>query len=229
MRRRKIKMNDYQYQVIKNYAHMPYYREFIQQSWEIRHSKLGREMYGAWRWLGLYQMRWWIYENIICKCDKILDFGGAQGPFGYSSVIVDIAKTDIYNNPVKYSAISEFPSASVDVIFSSHALEHVDDIDRLIQCMGTVLKHGGYFIANVPDTRNAKHWHPDNRPEHKRIFSKHEEYLPMIKDERLGYEEQQRHPDIKVVRLDFILTEAFDILFNEYVGDCSIFVIARKK
>lgn len=64
-------------------------------------------------------------------------------------------------------ALRGLPDESVDHIFSSHFLEHVDDLDVLMRESERVLRTGGVFEAVVPHHANAYYY---SDPTHRTFF-----------------------------------------------------------
>lgn len=65
------------------------------------------------------------------------------------------------------AVMAQFPTESVDRITSHHVLEHVDDLDVVMDEAGRILKPGGRFQATVPHFSNA-YFYSD--PTHRRAF-----------------------------------------------------------
>jgi SAM-dependent methyltransferase len=144
-------------------------------------------------------------ENI-----KIYDFGGAAGPLLYGE-IVDRERRDVYGRKVKYHDIAKIPKGA-DVIFTSHTLEHVDDLLQTVIIMAARLRDGGHIIAHVPSIHGMKYWHPVVKKEHKRIFC-------------LG---DRPYHDPAIVVIDRLLSGFFKLDIAEYCGDDCIMIMGRK-
>lgn len=188
---------------------MQEWSDFVKLEYAVRHTEEYAKLYGVWRWRGMYEYREEIYK-ILDGNGKIYDFGGAMAPLMYG-VIVDKLRKDIYGRKVPYRDLSHVP-AGANVFFTSHTLEHVDNLFETISLMYNRLRKGGRIIAHVPSTNGMKYWHPAVKKEHKRIFC-------------LG------GPDIHdpaVVVLDRLLGSFFKLDIAEYCGDECIMIIGTK-
>ena len=63
--------------------------------------------------------------------------------------------------------LNSLPSASVDVVFSSHFLEHLDDVSSTIAECARILKPGGRLITAVPHFSNPYYF---SDPTHRTSF-----------------------------------------------------------
>jgi hypothetical protein len=115
-------------------------------------------MVGAWRWPCLQKHRERV-RDILLQGEAV-DFGGAAGPIGYGASVVD------YGAPIKRLADLDFQPMS---IFSSHTLEHLDDLNATLDEMVTLLKPGGFLLAHVPSWR-VEHWRSGKWPHHNYTF-----------------------------------------------------------
>ncbi len=114
---------------------------------------------GAWRWKVLQHHR----ERVLCilaAAEYIVDFGGAAGPLGYNSLIVD--------RIAERQSLLEIPGKP-DVIFTAHTLEHIQDVRLAMKVIAEKLSRGGYLICIVPSWRNKTLWH-ENWPRHRHTF-----------------------------------------------------------
>ena len=145
------------------------YRKLMRQDWDMRHTEENQKEYGVWRWLGMYEHRHTIIGEIAGR--KTIDFGGALGPLGFGSEICDQAERDINGNKVIWRDLKAIPDRWANVFFSSHALEHVEDFPRTMYDIYRILTTECVVILHLPSDRNAKHWHPARRKEHKRLFT----------------------------------------------------------
>lgn len=159
----------------------------------------------------MYEYREKLYEILEDPENlHIYDFGGAAGPLMYGE-IVDKARRDIYNRKIKYHDIAKIPKGA-DVIFSSHTLEHVDDIIKTVILMASKLRVGGKIIAHVPSINGVKYWHPLVKKEHRRIFC-------------LG---ERPYRDPAIVSIDRLLGGFFKLDIAEYCGDDCIMITGTK-
>jgi hypothetical protein len=179
--------------------------EFHTESWKRRHSPEAIAQLGVWRWKGMQQHAGRILDLICGK--RVIDFGGADGPLGFGSVVVD--------EKAKHKTINEV-DGQVDVIFTSHTLEHLEGtaLPKWMLAATTKLRYGGYLILHVP-ALTCKRWrhdvyHNPRQPNgHKHTFT-------------LDGQDSADATNIcsEICNLDIELAE--------YVGDDSILVIARK-
>ena len=183
--------------------------EFNTESWRRRHSPEAIKQLGVWRWKGIQDNAVMILSEIVGK--RVIDFGGADGPLGFGSEILD--QKNEGNNPV-------YAYQTVDVIFSSHTLEHIGSIEKLLSTFKDWLKSGGCLIVHVPSYtcvrwRAENYSNPNQSENHHHTFSLH--ISPIFLD----------HP---VEVIDITLKKlGFNIEFAEYVGDDSILILGRKK
>ena len=200
------------------------YAKLADLPFEKRHSEQNREKWGAWRWLGIMDNKDAILRIILRPGRRIWDIGGAKGPLGFGSEIVDIAKIDIWGRPVAYRDITEI-SSMADVIFSSHMLEHVENPWMEVEAWRKKLVIGGYLILYVPGTMGYQHWHPKHKPAHKWLFMT-DAALPhdLIMDWRIA-----PLTDMYGKGKNNSILEDFDIIKNVHVQDSSILVLARKQ
>lgn len=66
-----------------------------------------------------------------------------------------------------YDVLAKFPSGSVDVIYSYHFVEHVEDLNRLLAEFSRVIKIGGYAEVVVPHFSNPYYY---SDPTHRSFF-----------------------------------------------------------
>jgi SAM-dependent methyltransferase len=81
-----------------------------------------------------------------------LDIGAGQFPLP-GAIPID---QNMYNNAY---CLSSFPDSSVDYVFSSHCLEHLQHWDRAIVEWIRVLKPGGILFLYLPH-ESMEMWHP---------------------------------------------------------------------
>lgn len=196
------------------------YAKLADLPFEKRHSEQNCKKWGAWRWLGIMDNKDAILRIILRPARRILDIGGAEGPFGFGSEIVDTAKTDIWGRPVPYERIEDVPHM-VDVIFSSHMLEHVGNPWARTDIWRDKLICGGYLILHVPSTMGYEYWHPLKKPGHKWLFVR-DAALPkkLILNWRIASLADKGENAVLC---------GFEIIKNMEVRDNSILVLARKQ
>jgi hypothetical protein len=188
------------------------YENLNWEDWDSRHNKSMQCKYGVWRWKGMYENRERLLK-IFGKLSNILDVGGGLGPLGFGAWVIDCLQEDIIGRKVFHHTLNDFPLPMVDVIFSSHFLEHVKFIKVWLVMFFQKLEWGGYLILHVPSIRGRKWWHPDVKPEHKRLFALKDDCIEDIKHE---------------VYLDVMIEKWFEIEYASHVGDNSILIIAKK-
>lgn len=155
---------------------------------------------GAWRWLPAYQYRDLLCEYIFSK-KKGIDFGGYFGPIYGRTEIVDTAYKHL-------KQISDISSESLDYVFSSHTLEHIEDMDAALDDLYRVLKEKGKIIIIVP-AYTCKRWRPGVKT------NSHKHTLSIDGN--------------KYTRIDKKIKKAgFKIKICEYCGDNSIFIFGEK-
>lgn len=66
--------------------------------------------------------------------------------------IIDYPEVDVVGDV--YEVLGRLPSASVRLVLSSHFLEHVPDLNRLMSELGRVVKQGGHMFLEVPHFSN---------------------------------------------------------------------------
>lgn len=160
---------------------------------------------GVWRWHGIYEHRDRILD-IVRQADSVVDLGGASGPLGYGATIVDPESdlTSLYDI-----------EGQVDVVFTSHTLEHLRDVELALSDIAAKVVPGGYLIAHVPSCRRVE-LRAENWPHHYQTFFLHGEDEPQA-----GW-----------VALDTLIeAHGFEVEFAEYVvpNTDNIIIIARRE
>lgn len=187
------------------------------ENYNIRHFQLTRQL-GGWRWKGVYTYRE-LFANIIFN-DKLkgVDFGGSQRPIAEHIDVVDIEDKDFYGRPVKYKKLSEV-SYDIDFIFSSHTLEHIPNLDEILDEMYTNLTTDGILALNLPSYTckrwwaNTGNWMGGTPHVHTFKLKKSEtsENIPNLID------------------IDTVIeNHGFNIAMAEYAGDNNIIIFAEK-
>jgi len=69
----------------------------------------------------------------------------------------------------KYDCLN-FPDGTVDYIFSSHMLEHVNDWVRVLDYWFNSLNKGGVIFLYLPDY-SQEYWRPWNNTKHVNVFN----------------------------------------------------------
>lgn len=198
------------------------YRELADMPFEKRHCMQNRKKWGVWRWLGIMDNKDAILRLILQPKKRVLDIGGAGGPLGFGSEIIDIVKMDTWGRPVPRSDLSDMPY-DADVIFSSHMLEHTENPWMEVTEWRLVLVDGGYLILHVPGMAGYEYWHPSKKPSHKWLF---------IWDASLPaafVEDQRIIPLRDTIGEQQTILSGLSIVKIRRVRDNSILVIARKQ
>lgn len=152
---------------------------------------------GAWRWEGIFQNRR-LVASFVFDQDKVgIDFGGYQGPIGGYAKIIDIK----LNN-----SLDDIEDGSLDYIFTSHTLEHIDNLENVLRKMVVKLKKYGQIIVLVPSYKKER-WRAGINHAHRHTFK-------LAKD-----------PNYEAVNLDKLLEDVgFYLLISEYCYKCQIFI-----
>jgi hypothetical protein len=116
------------------------------ESWKLRHSPEARATLGVWRWKGMQRYM----DTILGLCigKRVIDFGGFDGPLGLGSIVVD--------PKAECKTLDDVPG-QVDVIFTSHTLEHCADLEGTLRAFYDKLIVGGHVIVHVP-AWTCKRW-----------------------------------------------------------------------
>jgi SAM-dependent methyltransferase len=118
------------------------------KNFRFRHHACAERL-GVFRWRGMQKHLDAVLELVTAPGMKVLDFGGAGGPLGFSSAIVDRLEWDAWGRPVPYSSLAA-AGGNNDVIFSSHALEHIPELDEALSGIHGALRAGGQLLLHVP-------------------------------------------------------------------------------
>ncbi len=84
-----------------------------------------------------------------------------------------------------YDLAAQLPeyAGKVDMVFSSHALEHLGDDIRALRDWMAVLRDGGYLVLYLPDDR---YYNNAANPDHVQVYT-HDSFLARAR-EHLGWE-----------------------------------------
>jgi hypothetical protein len=182
----------------------------------FRHRKLASAL-GSWRWKGVYQNRSKLIPIIFNQDLRGIDFGGAYGPISTQSYIVDFNDTDIFGRPVKHKGLNDI-QFSADYLFSSHTLEHIKELNNVLNDMRSVLKKDADVFLNLPSytcTRWRNGWHSN------KIFNDHQWTFYIDEDKKAI---NLNLPNM--LAIDRLVANHFKIIEAKYVGDNSIFIHA---
>ncbi len=184
-------------------------------NFRFRHFE-ARDRLGIFRWRGIQQNLEYIVDLITVPDKLVLDFGGAGCPLGFESKVVDRIGNDAWHRAVPYHSLSEIES-EVDVIFSSHCLEHISEVKKTIQEMVNKLKRNGIIILHLP-AFSCERWragsHKDiNYGDHVWTFGLEGTKVP---EDLINY-----------VCIDTLIGQFLSVDKAEYCGDDGIFLICR--
>ncbi|MCX6256874.1 MAG: methyltransferase domain-containing protein [Bacteroidia bacterium] len=185
------------------------------QNFRFRHFKANKIL-GSWRWKGLWKLKNELIPVFFDPEKKGIDFGGAFGPISMQAEIIDFSKKDIFDRPVRFHSLEEV-TFKTDFIFSSHTLEHIENLDLIFQQFKGILKPEGIIVLNLPAyscTRwqSGIHTHKDFN-DHRWTF-----YLEGTKPD----------PNIKnLLAIDTFAAKYFRIEKKEYAGDNSIILFLK--
>ena len=155
---------------------------------------------------------------IFSKELKGIDFGGSQRPIASHLDIVDIESTDFYGRPVKYNSLDKV-DYNIDFIFSSHTLEHIPNLDEILNQIYTNLVKDGILALNLP-SYSCKRWWADTGN-----WMGGTPHVHTFKLKKTTINE-----DIpNLLNIDEVLENVgFNISLAEYAGDNNIIVFAEK-
>ena len=101
-------------------------------------------------------------ENMILE----LGSGGRKDrPGSITADLRDVPGVDLIGDV--FDVLAEIPSGTLSEVYSSHFLEHVDGLERLLREFARVLRPGGVVEAIVPHFANPWFW---SDPTHERFF-----------------------------------------------------------
>tara|TARA_R110002110_G_scaffold295886_4_gene509948 strand:- start:4713 stop:5414 length:702 start_codon:yes stop_codon:yes gene_type:complete len=206
------------------------YEEFIKilndaesatQNYNYRHnpnvSNIATKL-GAWRWKGLFTYREQIVPILFDKELKGVDFGGAARPISRHLDIVDLVLVDYYDRPVKYNSLAEIKH-KLDFVFSSHALEHIQNLNNVLDDIYSSLKIGGKLILNLPNY-TCNRWRANSGLDmggtpHVHTFK----LSKTVTNQTIN----------SLKSIDTLLEDqGFEVTLAEYTGDDSIIIMAKK-
>jgi len=184
-------------------------------NYQYRHQYWNRSL-GSWRWKGVFQHRVLLIDTIF-DMDKVgVDFGGAYGPIAKHTRIVDFNEKDLFGRKVSTKSLEQLEDHSIDYLFSSHTLEHIKELEKIVVQIKQKVKPGGDILLNLPSF-SCKRW---NSGLHKnRLFNDHQ-WTFYLKDEVLAPTEDLQN----LLAIDDFLAAHFTILIKSYTGDNSIFL-----
>jgi len=170
-----------------------------------------RKYVGAWRWKGIYDNRKLILRALR---NGGLDLGGAQGPVGCGTKVVDMLPFDDWGRRVWYHEIEEAPRPQ-PALFASHFLEHTPDPPLYLLEMWRTLKPGGWAVIQVPSVSNIFQNHP--------VFNKKHTCIWMLD----GIPQDGWLQNILPLRP--LVEPFFREVVGKYVLNCSILFVGRRR
>jgi hypothetical protein len=187
----------------------------LTRSFLHRHQEV-QGILGAFRWRGFQERLDEILE-VITMFDPVIDFGGAAGPIGLGTEIVDSLELDRRGKPVRYHRLTDLPSAPGAVI-SSHTFEHIPNLSEVIDEVATSLKPNGVLIAHVP-CFTCDRWRAGTHAN------------PRYGDHVWTFGLSGTEPSVPLnsyTEIDNLIGARLAIESAAFVGDDSILVVARK-
>lgn len=212
------------------------YEEFINflydaepktNNYNFRHFQAAQVL-GGWRWKGMFTYRETFVDLIFNKNLKGVDFGGSQRPIASHVDVVDIEDVDFYGRPVKYKSLEEV-DYDLDFIFTSHTLEHIPELDKVLTSMYDNLTNDGVLAINVP-SHTVKRWWANTGnwmggTPHVHSFKLSKTNAPYYT--HAGTQEYESIPNL--IDIDTLLEKkGFNIALAEYAGDNNIIIFAEK-
>lgn len=182
--------------------------------WDSRHNDKIRRKFGVWRWKGIHDNRKLIFSMIK---GTVLDFGGALGPLGFMTHVIDQQVGMVEDSPVLglYDSMCEFKDGTATLVFSSHCLEHIHFMKEILTGLAKKLIVGGKLVLHVPSIKGREYWHPAVKPEHLRLFAIGNDVIQDVGTE---------------IYIDMVVHNipGMAVTMAKHVGDCSILLIAER-
>ncbi len=193
--------------------------ELFHSNYKHRHSNYNNaKTLGCWRWKALWQYKDVIAPLVFDSKLNGIDFGGANGPVSFNTTIVDFDDKDVFARKVNYRNLEDLKEPA-DFVFTSHTLEHIEDLDTILGKIKDCLKPNGKFIAHVP-AYSCIRWRPGIHTNKK--FNDHVWSFHLEGDENINASVP------KPLAIDTKIKAYFSVETSEYVGDNSIMVIGTK-
>ena len=117
------------------------------RSYRFRHGEASTRL-GAFRWRGLQEH----LPEVLGLVDGpglVVDFGGGACPVGLATRVLDRLEVDGLGRPVPFRDVADLPER-VDGLFTSHTLEHVEQLEPTLEALFARLAPGGRVIAHLP-------------------------------------------------------------------------------
>lgn len=181
-----------------------------------RHHYLNKIL-GAWRWKPLFLHKNDLIPIIFNEEHTGIDFGGGGGPVSLDTTIIDLGERDIFNRIIQYHSLVSL-DFKVDYIFSSHVLEHIEDLPLIMSQFHSVLKPDGVLILIIP-SYSCNRWRAGLHTS--KEYSDHK-WTFKLSDTKLDI-------DIpNILSIDKLVEEYFEVNIKEYSGDNCIYIFATK-
>jgi SAM-dependent methyltransferase len=189
----------------------------LTRNFKFRHHEV-QDRLGIFRWRGIYEHRSFLLDIVTNPELEVIDLGGAACPLGFNSTIVDFLEADAWGRTVNYKFLNDL-GKQVDVIFTSHTLEHVEPLEDVLDQVYGTLKNGGKLIAHVPSF-HCERWRAGNHTN--KLYNDHVWTFGIS---------GTKVPDglVNYLEIDSLISNHhFNVISAEYCGDDSIFVVAEK-
>jgi SAM-dependent methyltransferase len=123
--------------------------------------------------------------DVGCGSEKI-----KQESFGVDSSIGDNEFRDLscVNIKTTVTDMSLFNTGSLDFVYTSHFLEHLQDPKKMIDDMCRVLREGGYLVVYLPD----RVLYTEPNPDHFNMWTL-EEFKKIVPDFMVVVDENPKH------------------------------------
>ncbi|HJN56164.1 MAG TPA: methyltransferase domain-containing protein [Candidatus Poseidoniales archaeon] len=180
-----------------------------------RHKEVNTHL-GVFRWRGLHNHLDEVLQ-LIEGAEKVIDFGGAGCPLGLDSVVVDLLRWDAAGYEIKHHDIKAW-NGRADLVFSSHCLEHFEDLDEALTDLGAALTSEGKAVLLLP-AHTCERWRAGVHQN--KNFNDHRWTFCLSGDLDV--------PEIEhLVVIDDKVAEYMVVETAEYCGDNSIYIVASR-
>ena len=168
---------------------------------------------GAWRWKGIFDNRKIVMRHIFDPNQIGIDFGGYKGPIGGYTKVIDI---------LSHNSLDDLEDNSLDYIFTSHTLEHVNEIEHVIETMYKKIKDGGKLIILIPSFTKEV-WRAYIAEDHIHTMK--------LADDILNHYKVPENPPYKehLIEIDTLLEKyGFKIIIAKHTSEHCIFIYGEK-
>lgn len=203
--------------------HLPYpgrYDEHEAQNqtrnYRFRHHEVQHQL-GVFRWRGIQKHLREVLALVDAEGRRVVDLGGAACPVGLRTQVVDQLETDALGRPVLHHDLDDVPD-ELDGVFTSHTLEHVAELDGLLDRIRAKLRPGGTLIAHVP-AFTCERWRAGQHSN--TLYNDHLWTFGLEADPKpqglIGYRD-----------IDVLIRERFELRIADRCGDDSLFLLATR-